>query len=581
MPKTLIVYGNCQAEAVATILRMDPAARESYRILYLRSFEHPSIGRDELHSEDVAACGVLWEQHDPKPFPYRDLLPADCVTVKFPAIDFNLFWPFRCANPYDEPELPIFPFGQFPYGDRIVLECVDKGMAPEKIIAHYRDGWDKYGVDLDRLLQLESARLTARDAHCDVKMGEYVMTHFREERLYWTPDHPSNALLRELMHRLLKARADALPALAELDIDATMLYRLSPEGPLGVISVPIHPRVAEHLGLHWYDLGERHQAYGGVTYSHDEYLEAMIRRMTTFKRAEKTRKAKLVRSPEKTLIVFGDAQAEALTAVMRIVPRIASRFDILYASNIAEKQSLFPTHKIATCAVFCEQQGSPVLSGFRKLPQDCLHVTFPSLDLNLLWPFNCINPYNVPEPPQFPYGRFPYGNSFVLNCVERGIPPREIMRYLLTAGWDASWPDLDRLYQAESARLLALDEKNNIKIGSYILKHFRTERLFWAVNNPTNKLFSELFFQLMHACFGSMIEREAAALSDIASREIFGTLSVPIHPQVATYFGLTWYDPRERHNYFDQRTISYEQYFEDLIATSYSLKGSSPKIVNN
>src|SRR5665213_1039641 len=137
MLKTLIVYGNCQAEAISTIFRKDPVTEECFRVLYLRSFDHPSDGRDELRPEDVRDCGVLWEQHDPRPFPHRDALPADCLTVKFPALDFNLLWPFNCPNPCDEPEPPVFPFGRFPYGDRIIIESIGKGMAPKKILNYY------------------------------------------------------------------------------------------------------------------------------------------------------------------------------------------------------------------------------------------------------------------------------------------------------------------------------------------------------------------------------------------------------------------------------------------------------------
>ena len=284
MLKTLIVYGNCQAEAVATILREDPVAEERFRVLYLRSFDHPSDGRDELRPEDVADCGVLWEQRDPRPFPYRDLLPAGCLTVKFPAIDFNLLWPYNCPNPYDEPEPPAFPFGHFPYGDRIVIESIDKQTQAEKIVGYYLSGWAQYGMDLDRLFQIESSRLVARDAHCDVKISDFVLGRFRDERLFWTANHPTSALLRELIHRLVHASASHEPLLDLLDLEATIAHRYFPEGPLGIVSVPIHPNVAEHFGLEWYDAGEAHRGFGGVAYSSSEYFKAMVRHSIEVKR---------------------------------------------------------------------------------------------------------------------------------------------------------------------------------------------------------------------------------------------------------------------------------------------------------
>lgn len=288
MLKSLIVYGNCQAEAVASILRTDPATAERFRVVYLRSFDHPSDGRDELRAEDAGDCAVLWEQHDPIAFPYRDGLPADCTTVRFPAIDFNLLWPFNCPNPYDDPEPPIFPFGRFPYGDRIIIDAIDKAMPPEEIVPYYLSGWSRYGMDLDRLFQIESARLVARDTHCDIKMSDFILGRFRRERLFWTPNHPTSALLRELIHRLLDVSAPREPLLETLDLDATIAWRFIPEGPLGVVSVPVHPKVAAHFGLDWYDAGKRHQGFGGVAYSSAEYFEAMVQRACAVKRSRGT-----------------------------------------------------------------------------------------------------------------------------------------------------------------------------------------------------------------------------------------------------------------------------------------------------
>lgn len=285
MSKTVIVYGNCQAEAVAAILRADPAAESRLRILYLRSFDHPSEGYGELRSEDVADCAVLLEQHDPRPFPNRDLLPLHCATAKFPAIDVNLLWPFFCVNPHDETDPALFPFGRFPYGDRIIVDCVDKQMLPEEILDYYLTAWERYGVDLDRLLQLESARLLARDANCDVKMGDYVLQRFAGERLFWTPNHPTSTLLRELIHRLLHACAKAEPALKGFDVDATVAYRFSPEGPLGALSVPVHPAIAGHFRSCWYDADARYQWFGGAAYSYTEYFEEMIRHSIAVKQA--------------------------------------------------------------------------------------------------------------------------------------------------------------------------------------------------------------------------------------------------------------------------------------------------------
>jgi hypothetical protein len=277
MKRTLLLYGNCQAEAISVVLDADPAAREHFHIVYLRSFKHPSEGWGELPPQDVAACSILLEQHDPRAFPYRTLLPTDCVTIKFPAIDFNVLWPFNCPNPYDRTDPDVFPYGRFPYGDRVVINLVDEGLDPDVVLETYLTTSQGHMPDLDRLMELEAARLRARDVHCDVKMSAYVLENFRKNRLFWTADHTTSEPLRELLERLAALAAQERPQLTEFDIESTIKYRFSPEGPLGVVSVPVHPRIAEHFGLEWYDPDERHQAYGNARYSYQEYFASMIR----------------------------------------------------------------------------------------------------------------------------------------------------------------------------------------------------------------------------------------------------------------------------------------------------------------
>lgn len=227
--------------------------------------------------ETTKTCGLLCEQYDPQGFPQREVLPKECFTLKFPSVDFSLLWPFNCINAYNKPEPPAFPFGRFPYGDRAITNAIDRGMSADDILDYYMNSWEDYRVDLDRLLQLETARIQARDAKCDVKIGDFVLTRFRKERLFWTVNHPAPVLLSELIERLLHAADPVDPALQDADIESTVAAHFPNGGPLGVVNVPIHPKVAEYLQLEWYDPNEIYRTWDGATYTYRQYFEEMIR----------------------------------------------------------------------------------------------------------------------------------------------------------------------------------------------------------------------------------------------------------------------------------------------------------------
>lgn len=261
---------------MTSTLQVDPIVSSFFDVAYCRSFDHPVEGQMAFHERTTRRCALLWEQHDPQPFPQLDLLAPDALRIRFPSTDSNLFWPFNCVNPYNRPEPPVYPFGRFPYGDRVIVGAIERGMSASEILDYYLNGWEEYKLDLDRLFELETARIKARDARCDVKIADFVLANFRKHRLFWTANHPTSLLLAELIERLLYASDKIQPVLQDANIEATLAAHFLPAGPLGVVGVPVHPRIAEHYGLEWYRPDERYRSWNGRTYSYAEYFEAMI-----------------------------------------------------------------------------------------------------------------------------------------------------------------------------------------------------------------------------------------------------------------------------------------------------------------
>ncbi len=273
--RTAIVYGNCQAEALSNILKKDELFGSLFRVVYCHNYDAPGQDRNLPASEDLSACALLFSQHGPEPFAFADRLPKECLTVRFPSVDFNLLWPFHCINPYNKPQLPELPWGPFPYGDRIILDCIEKGMAPDDILEYYLNGWAQYKVDLKHITRLDQARLEARDGHCDIEMTSWVMERFRSQRLFWTINHPTQTVLREVVQRLLNASVSVEPALLEVDIEKTQGVLFPNWEQLGMINIPIHPNVAEELRLTWYDINRPFSSCGR-TYSYEQYFREMI-----------------------------------------------------------------------------------------------------------------------------------------------------------------------------------------------------------------------------------------------------------------------------------------------------------------
>ncbi len=273
--QTVILYGNCQAEAITAVLLANQAVSGRFRPVYLRSFAVPGQGIAQLEAADLATCAMVLEQHDPRRFPYRDRLPAACATITYPALDFNLPWPFGAVNPFDAPNLPDYPFGRFPYGDRIIIDCLRRGLSADETLDYYFNRWDDYAPDVERLQQLERARSALRDEKCDVTMSDYTLEHFRKRQLYWTSNHLTPELLLELTTRLVD-RWLSPSFVREAALGDSFAATFGARGPLGIVDVPIHPRVAAHLGLEWYDANAPLAYYAGRMLTYRTYFEEMV-----------------------------------------------------------------------------------------------------------------------------------------------------------------------------------------------------------------------------------------------------------------------------------------------------------------
>jgi Polysaccharide biosynthesis enzyme WcbI len=276
--------------------------------------------------------------------------------------------------------------------------------------------------------------------------------------------------------------------------------------------------------------------------------------------------------PDKAAIcVVGDAQAHGIALALGKIPELAASYDVVSSTGALSEPDL------KRCAYFLQQ--GEASAGAQRLPRNAKRIVYPKLRFNLLWPLACPNPYNAPEPGK-PVGPYPLAHGFILAGAEKGVPPEELLQLLQVPSWNAGWPNLDALFKNETTVLLAADAKAEVKIGSFVLKNFRKQRLFWAPAAPANELLVELAYRLLHACFGrqNSTDRDAirAALATTGARDVMAHVAVPVHPLVASHFALEWFDKDEQYPYFDA-TRSFEEYYRGMIDYIYARRAQAQR----
>lgn len=247
---TLLIYGNCQSGALAKIFRAHPDIAEIFDVRYFPSFDDHVAGSREIGPDTLAATSLYFEQIDRNTFEHRERLDPHCEIVTFPALDLNLLWPRQCRNVFSVPE-PGYPWGVFPYSDRRIVDCVQRGLCAEETLALYHKSSGLDLPDLARLSAVEHARLRARETTLSVTMSDYVLERFAQTNLFWTMQHPTLDPLFELAQRLLRTAAENCAVVRNLSLAAAS-ENLRPDGPIGFFGVPIHPAIVDHFDLEWY-----------------------------------------------------------------------------------------------------------------------------------------------------------------------------------------------------------------------------------------------------------------------------------------------------------------------------------------
>lgn len=269
-----MVYGNCQAEWVGLGLQTIPAVTDRFDIHYIYSFDHPVSGLAKPDPSILARCAVLLEQRGAwDRFRWRDEVPASAQVVTFPALTMDALWPLTTfSDPRNVPVLPDYPYGVFPYGDRLISDWLASGVSREDTLRRYLSWSVRESEDLPRVMEMGQVRLEIADQQSDVKMADAVLTHLPDEPLFFTCNHPRPVLLSMLVDRILDHSGLVSGAFAAAARSVRALF--DERRPNANIQVPIHPDVAETIGLSWYRNDLKYCCYERVDLSYEDYWRA-------------------------------------------------------------------------------------------------------------------------------------------------------------------------------------------------------------------------------------------------------------------------------------------------------------------
>jgi polysaccharide biosynthesis acetyltransferase WcbI-like protein len=241
-----IVFGNCQADAIAKLLAGSVAFRRRFRLLRFPAV-HEIADADvpKLHAA-LATVDVAFLQ--PVEEGYRDGIGVGTTTlmaharnahvVLFPSIYWTGYMP---TVTYLRPPSGLVLDGPFDYHDEIIMQAWADGAQVPEILALLADP-DRPSRAPEEA-EAAFGRLEERNVGFGVDIVPYLRERYRAELLFYMLNHPSDTLLAYVASELAQTQG----------VTPRIYLRRRSASLLGHTSYPLHPTDVRALGLRFGD----------------------------------------------------------------------------------------------------------------------------------------------------------------------------------------------------------------------------------------------------------------------------------------------------------------------------------------
>ena len=262
----VLIVGNCQAQTIHEALARSSAFHDRlyvrYHFVALQQNLHES-GRAELESSDIL---LIQDIRDWDNYPLRPYIRDGVRIIKFPLLHLASLWPFDHYNGPGDKEAyeREWPNLTFLYHDGLLARLRKEIPDREQRLLAYRDLSVDGIINFGRLHDFEKRRLTAMDRQFGCEIGQFILDHFQRRRLFYTTNHPNGQILGMLMQYLLRQLG--------------MGHGYRPSSTLDHLSrlqVPVHPKVAQALGVAWARENTKY-LYGGEQITWETYIRGYI-----------------------------------------------------------------------------------------------------------------------------------------------------------------------------------------------------------------------------------------------------------------------------------------------------------------
>lgn len=238
-----VIIGNCQAGALEMMLRTNDAFANRFEFVsFPPVHEIADTTVPELHQAVAEASVVIPQRVEES---YRGGIGLGTETlasiahkadvVRWPSVYWAGYFPdlFYLRNAAGEPVVD----GVFDYHDRVILQAYAAGVDVEGVCRLLED--PERPSDALAWATSATAELSLRGRDCEVEVTAFIASRFRDELLFFTMNHPANALLGFIAQQITDI----------LGIPGNVDRKRLPDEILGPTFFPLHANHVRSLEL--------------------------------------------------------------------------------------------------------------------------------------------------------------------------------------------------------------------------------------------------------------------------------------------------------------------------------------------
>jgi hypothetical protein len=236
----IVTFGNCQADALASLLRRVLSAT-SYSVSFYSN--HPRTGDLRPEQEILGAVReadlLVFQPLDDQHGVLSEAWIRATVRSADAAISFPYLFNSGICGLVHAPNAPQHSYGMI-FGEETIIGRLEQGASVGAVIDEYIEGSLDFGLPdrFERCL----VELERREKSTAIALSGHIRRNYRRRRQFLTHNHPTTDLLVEL--------CEQLRAVTDLPIDQGALRRIEGENAAGLPleETPVSPHDASIMG---------------------------------------------------------------------------------------------------------------------------------------------------------------------------------------------------------------------------------------------------------------------------------------------------------------------------------------------